>query len=66
MYTTFSATGPARSSVAAALVGSHANDPVVADTPARVRAPRTRSALASVLHLAADRMTPSPARCTAG
>jgi hypothetical protein len=59
MYTTFSASGPARSSVAAGLVGSNANDPVVAHTPPRVRAARTRSALASALHHAADRMTPS-------
>ena len=62
MFTTFSATGPARTSVADALVGAHANDPVVAHTPARVRAPRSRSALASVLHLAADRVSPTSGR----
>ena len=58
MFTTFSATGPSRTQVADALVGAHANDPVIAHTPARTRAPRTRSVLASALHRAAERVAP--------
>jgi hypothetical protein len=59
MFTTFSATGPSRTQVADGLVGAHANDPVIAHTPARSRAPRTRSALASALHRAGNAVAPA-------
>jgi hypothetical protein len=59
MFTTFSATGPARTQVADGLIGAHACDPVVAHVPARTRAPRTRSVVASALHRAADAVAPS-------
>jgi hypothetical protein len=58
MFTTFSAAGPSRTRVADALVGAHAGDPVVPHVPARTKAPRTRSVLASALHRAGDAVAP--------
>ena len=59
MFTTFSASGPSRTQVADALVGAHAGDPVVPHVPARTRAPRTRSVLASALHRAGNAVAPA-------